>query len=306
MASALTTTAPLSSPIHHHDLHGPPIAGREKAKARDILTAIHTLMRIEHEQRLATPDERQALARFPGFGPVAKQIFPHPLADPLADPPILPYKDKGWEALGETLKALLTPEEYDSARRTTFNAFYTSPLVIRAVHDALARLGVPQGATVLEPGCGIGNFITYAPEGLRFIGVELDRISGRIARALHPEHDIRIENFRDTRLPEDRIDAVIGNVPFADKPRYEHHGQRYSLHDYFILKSLDAIKPGGVLALVTSHYTLDKQNADIRESLAGRADVLGAIRPKRVTTSFTLARNDAGSASLDHLEEQQL
>jgi hypothetical protein len=215
-------------------------------------------------------DERQALSCFPGFGPVALSLFPHPLTGR--------YKDDSWRTLGEELHALLSPEDYDSAKRTTYNAFYISPHVIRAMHDALARLGVPENATVLEPGCGIGNFITYAPEGLRFIGVELDRISGRIARALHPEHDIRIENFRDTRLPEDRIDAVIGNVPFADKPRYEHLGRRYALHDYFILKSLDAVKPGGVLALVTTHYTLDKQNAEIRESLADRADFIGAIR----------------------------
>src|SRR5437016_10910555 len=114
-------------------------------------------------------------------------------------------------------------------------------------------------------------------EGTRFIGVELDSISGRIAKALHPHADIRIENFRDTRLPEDRIDAVIGNVPFADL-KLDHHGQRFSLHDYFFAKSIDALKPGGVLALVPSPFTLDKQNAAIREYLAARSDFLGAIR----------------------------
>jgi hypothetical protein len=151
MASAVTTTAPLPSPIQRHDAHGPSIASGDKAKARDILSAIRTLQHIEQEQRPPTPDERQALARFPGFGPVAKQIFPYPLADLLADPPILPYKDKGWEALGEALKALLTPEEYDSARRTTFNAFYTSLLVIRAMHNALARLAFPRARPSLSP-----------------------------------------------------------------------------------------------------------------------------------------------------------
>jgi N12 class adenine-specific DNA methylase len=178
--------------------------------------------------------------------------------------------------LGEELKALLTPEEYDSAKRTTFNQFFTSPIVMKAMHEALARLGVPAGATVLEPGCGIGNFMSYAPEGMHFIGVEQDSVSGRIARALHPEADIRIQNFRDSRLPE--IDAVIGNVPFADKPKLDHKGQRYSLHDYFFAKSLDALKPGGVLALVTSHFSLDKQNAALREYIAAEADFLGAIR----------------------------
>ena len=115
------------------------------------------------------------------------------------------------------------------------------------------------------------------PKGMRFIGVELDSISGRIAKARHPDHDIRIENFRDTKLPEDRIDAVIGNVPFADL-KLDYHGQKLSLHDYFFAKSVDALKPGGVLALVTSHYTLDKQNAAIREYLGEKADFVGAIR----------------------------
>src|SRR5205823_2101594 len=119
---------------------------------------------------------------------------------------------------------LLTPEDYASARRTTFTAFYTSPLVIRAMHDALRHLGVPQDATVLEPGCGIGNFMALAP-ALHFIGVELDSLSGRLARVLYPGHDIRIEHFRDTRLPEGGMDAVIGNVPFADL-RLDYHGMR--------------------------------------------------------------------------------
>src|SRR5205085_3741362 len=113
-------------------------------------------------------------------------------------------------------------------------------------------------ATVLEPGCGTGNFISLGRAGMRFIGVELDRISGRIAKALHPAHDIRIENFRDTRLAEGSTDAVIGNVPFADL-KLDYRGQKLSLHDYFFAKSVDALKAGGVLALVTSHFTLDKQ-----------------------------------------------
>ena len=127
------------------------------------------------------------LARFAGFGPVALSIFPDPVTGK--------YKDAGWQALGEELKTLLTPEEYDSAKRTTFNAFYTSPTVIAAIHEAIARLGVPGNATILEPGCGTGNFMSQGSDGHRFIGVELDSISGRIARALHPEHDIRIESF---------------------------------------------------------------------------------------------------------------
>src|SRR5215467_7065203 len=172
------------------------------------------------------------------------------------------YKDAGWQQLGDELQALLSPGDYASAKRTTFTAFYTSPLVIRAMHAALRHLGVPQDATLLEPGCGIGNFMAHAPAGMRFIGVELDSLSGRIARVLHPGQDIRIENFRDTRLPEGRIDAVVGNVPFADV-KLEYRGQKLSLHDFFFAKSIDALKPGGVLALVSTHFTLDKQNGSL-------------------------------------------
>ena len=244
-------------------------ASGEKAKARAILAAIRTLQTIEQAQRPATPEERAVLARFPGFGPVALGIFPDPVTGR--------YKDATWQTLGEELRTLLAPEEYASARRTTFTAFYTSPLVIRAMHAALAHLGVPRDATVLEPGCGIGNFMALAPATMRFIGVELDSLSGRIARVLYPGHDIRIEHFRDTRLPEGRIDAVIGNVPFADL-RLDYRGMRLALHDFFLAKSLDALKPGGVLALVTSHYTLDKQDPALRAHLAQQADFLGAIR----------------------------
>ena len=247
----------------------PVVAGGEKAKARDILAAIRTLQRVEREHRTATDDERRALARFGGFGAVALSLFPDPVTGR--------YKDAGWQALGDDLKSLLTPEEYESAKRTTFNAFYTSPTVIAAMHRAVRRLGVPDGATVLEPGCGTGNFMGQAPTGMKFIGVELDSVSGRIARALHPGHDIRVENFRDTKLPDGRLDAVIGNPPFADV-RLDYRGTKMPLHDFFLAKSLDALKPGGILALVTSHFTLDKQNAATREHLADRADFLGAIR----------------------------
>jgi N12 class adenine-specific DNA methylase len=245
------------------------VASGAKTKARDIIAAIRTLQTVEREQRLASSDERDILARFGGFGAVALSLFPDPVTGR--------YKDAGWQTLGDELTSLLSPAEYDSAKRTTFNAFYTSPTVIDAIHAGVARLGVPDNALVLEPGCGVGNFLARAPAGQRFIGVELDGISGRIARALHPGHDIRIESFRDTRLPEGRIDAVIGNPPFADV-RLDYRGQKLPLHDFFIAKSLDALKPGGVLALVTSHYTLDKQNAATREEWASKADFVGAIR----------------------------
>jgi N12 class adenine-specific DNA methylase len=179
--------------------------------------------------------------------------------------------------MGEALQSLLTPEDYASAQRATFTAFYTAPVVMQAMHDALARLGLPPHTTVLEPGCGIGNFMGCAPEGMRFIGVEMDSLSGRIARALYPDHDIRLEQFRDTDIPQGRIDAVLGNVPFADV-KLVYRGDHLALHDYFLAKSLDALKPGGVMAVVTSHFTLDKQHPEIRARLAAQADFLGAIR----------------------------
>ena len=154
------------------------IAMGEKQKAHDILDAIRTLQQIETEQRPATPEERDILGKFPGFGAVALRLFPDPVTGQ--------YKDDSWKALGDELQSLLTPEEYDSAKRTTYTAFYTSPIVMQAMHEAMAQLGLPQEATVLEPGCGAGGFLSLAPEGQRYIGVEMDSLSGRIAKAIYP------------------------------------------------------------------------------------------------------------------------
>src|SRR5262249_36465897 len=182
------------------------------------------------------------------------------------------------------------------------------------MYEALGRFGVSRHATVLEPGCGIGNFMSMAPESMRFIGVEQDRISGRIARVLHPGHDIRIEDFQYPRLPENQIDAVIGNVPFADI-KLKYRGQNLSLHSYFIAKSTDALKPGGVLALVTSHFTLDQLNAGLREYVAERADFLGAIRlpsdafareGTRVVTDIVFLRNRAAGEPPNHIDPNWL
>ncbi|OWK39469.1 DEAD/DEAH box helicase family protein [Fimbriiglobus ruber] len=242
----------------------PTVAAGPMGKAKDLLAAIKTLKKLERLRCIPDDGEREVLSRFCGFGPVALHIFPDPVTGK--------YKD-GWEQIGEELRGLLTPEEYASVKRTTFSQFFTSPVVMAAMHEGLARLGVAPGATVLEPGAGIGRFMNQGDYA--YIGVELDSITGRIARLLHPKADIRIESVQDTRLPQ--LDAVIGNVPFADV-KLEHNGQRFSLHDYCFAKSVDSLKPGGVLALVTSHYTLDKQNTAIREYLADRADFLGAIR----------------------------
>ena len=246
----------------------PIFAPGEKGKARDLLAAVRTLQAAEGERRPATAEEQAVLARFPGFGPVALSIFPDPVTGR--------WKDAAWEALGTELRALLSEEEYASAKRTVFTAFYTSPVVIRAVFAALPRLGVPADARFLEPGCGGGNFLALAPATMRFVGVEKDGLSGRIARLRHPRHDVRVEDFRDTRFGEE-FDAVVGNVPFADL-KYDHRGRKLSLHDYFLAKSLDGLRPGGVLAAVTSRYTLDKQNGEARELMAERADFVGAVR----------------------------
>ncbi len=148
----------------------------EKGKANDILTAIEIINRINEAGREATAEEQDALARFGGFGAVALRLFPDPVTGK--------YKDAGWQALGEKLRSLLSPDDYDSAKRTTFNAFYTSPKVMTSMHQAMDRLGVPENGHVLEPGCGIGNFMGVAPDEMQFIGVELDRTSGRIAQGL--------------------------------------------------------------------------------------------------------------------------
>ena len=240
-----------------------PTSTGEKSKAREILSAIRILKQLERDQRQPTQAERHDLSLFGGFGAVALSIFPDPVSGRFKD---------GWQAIGDELKSLLTPEEYESAKRTTFSQFFTSPIVMNSMHEALSRLGVASDGLVLEPGCGVGRFMTGDH---RYIGVELDSISGRIARVLHPQADIRIENFRDTKLPP--LDAVIGNVPFADI-KLDLNGEKLSLHDFFIAKSVSSLKPGGVLAVVTSHYTMDKQNAAVRERLASQADFLGAIR----------------------------
>ncbi len=164
-----------------------PMASGEKAKAKDILAAVRIVKQLDREQRAVTFDERLILARFGGFGPVALSLFPHALTGK--------YKDESWKALGEELKSLLNLDEYESARRTTFNAFYTSPTVIHAIHSALCRLGVPSNALALEPGCGSGNFMAAAPREMRFIGVELDRISGRVAQLRHPIRTFALKTF---------------------------------------------------------------------------------------------------------------
>ena len=242
----------------------PAVAAGEKAKARDILAAIRTLKQIEQEQRPATRPGEAGPGPLRRFRPRRPFDLPRPRQRQLQRR-LLAGRRRGTPIAADA-------DEYASAKRTTFNAFYTSSTVIRAMYQALARLGVPDDGQVLEPGCGPGDFLPR-PKGDAVHRRRAGRVSGRIAKALHPGQDIRIENFRDTQAAR-KLDAVIGNVPFADV-KLEHRGQRFSLHDYFFAKSADALNPGGVLALVTSHYTLDKQNASLREQLADQADFSG-------------------------------
>lgn len=243
--------------------------GKEKLRAHVILDAIRIVDCLDLEQRKATPDERDVLRSFGGYGAVALRMFPDPVTGK--------YKDHDWQQLGEKLESLLSDADYQSAKRTTFSAFYTSPLVMTTIHHAIRRLGVPRDALVLEPGCGIGNFMGHAPEEMRFIGVELDRSSARIAQALYPQHDIRHESFEATKLAPGSIDAAIGNVPFGNL-KLRNQGTKLALHDFFLAKSVDALRPGGVLAFVISHFTLDKRDSYVRNYLDERADFLGAIR----------------------------
>ena len=253
-------------------LEGVQSASGAKGKARDLLAALRLLKLLEGmegEGRITSDEEKRILARFPGFGALANEIFP--------DPATGAFKP-GWETLGGELQELLSTEEYASAKRSTYNAFYTAQPVMQAIYAALAGFGVPaKGTRALEPGCAVGNFIGMAPPSMEFVGVEMETLSGRIARQLYPEANIRIEDFGETPLPEGSVDVVVGNVPFADLKR-THQGQKLPLHDYFFAKSLDGLREGGILALVTSRFTLDKLDPAFRDYLNERADFLGAIR----------------------------
>ena len=256
-----TTTAP------------PVIASGEKAKARDILAAIRTLQADRAGAAAGhRPDERQTLARFGGFGAVALSLFPDPVTGR--------YKDAGWQALGEELEvAARRPRNTTSAKRTTFNAFYTSPIVIAAMHEALAPPRRARRRHRARARLRHGQFPEPCPA--RACGSSASswtRISGRIARALHPGARHPHRELPRHEAARGRVDAVIGNLPFADVDSSTTAARSCRCTISSSPKSLDALKPGGVLALVTSHFTLDKQNAAVREYLAERADFLGAIR----------------------------
>ena len=240
--------------------------GGPKAKYQANVAAIKLLKYLEETTGQATPAQQEVLSRYVGWGGVPDAFDP--------DKP-------AWAAEYAELKELLTPEEYEAARASTLNAHYTSPTVIRAVYEAVEQMGFRTG-NILEPSCGVGNFFGMLPEsmaGSRLYGVELDGISGRIARQLYPKADITVAGFETTDR-RDFYDLAIGNVPFG---QYQVNDKAYNklgfnIHNYFFAKALDQVRPGGVVAFVTSRYTMDAKDSTVRRYLAQRAELLGAIR----------------------------
>ena len=256
-------TEPHNFRIQDNDLG----AGGPKAKYKANMEAIHLLQTLEQEERLATPEEQEILSRYVGWGGI---------------PQAFEENNSSWTNEYLELKNTLSPEEYSAARASTLNAFYTSPTVIRSMYEALENIGLKQG-NILEPSCGVGNFMGLIPESMnkaKMYGVELDPVSGRIARQLYQKNKIAIQGFEETDYPDSFFDCVIGNVPFGayqvSDRRYDRH--HFLIHDYFIAKSLDLVRPGGVVAVVTSSGTMDKQNPAVRQYFANRAELLGAIR----------------------------
>lgn len=256
-------TEPHNFRIQDNDLG----AGGPKAKYKANMEAIHLLQTLEKEERLATPEEQEILSRYVGWGGI---------------PQAFEENNSSWANEYLELKNTLSPEEYSAARASTLNAFYTSPTVIRSMYEVLENMGLKQG-NILEPSCGVGNFMGLIPESMskaNMYGVELDPVSGRIAKQLYQKNKIAVQGFEETSYPDSFFDCVIGNVPFGayqvSDRRYDRH--HFMIHDYFIAKSLDLIRPGGVVAVVTSSGTLDKQNPAVRQYIANRAELLGAIR----------------------------
>ena len=240
--------------------------GGAKARFRANMDAVTTLKRIEAEGRAATVDEQETLSRYTGWGAI---------------PEAFDDSKPEWRREFEELKAALTPEEYEAARGSTLNAHYTSPTVIRAIYDALGNMGF-EGGRILEPSMGVGNFFGLLPEsmvGSELHGVELDSITGRVAKQLYPEAEITVAGFETTNRPG-YYDLAVGNVPFGNyqvfDPEYNRLG--FSIHNYFATKMLDQVRPGGIVAFVTSRYTMDAKDESVRRYLAERGELLGAIR----------------------------
>lgn len=245
--------------------------GLPKERIEANLLAIRTLQELETEQRPATEAEQEILAEYVGWGGL-KQVFETTSS----------YYDE--------VKKLLFPEEYAAARESTLTAFYTPPAVIRAVYQELERIGITSGE-ILEPSCGIGTFLGLCPESMQnchFSGVELDSISGRIAQQLYPQSAIQVNGFEKTHFQDNAFVAAVGNVPFGDFSVYDaaYDSHHFLIHDYFFAKTLDKVCPGGIVALITSKGTMDKENASVRQYLAERAELLGAIRLPNTTFKY--------------------
>lgn len=267
-------------------------AGGPKAKYKANIEAIKTLKQIEGEQRLVTAAEQHVLARYVGWGGLA-QAFDR--------------GNESWQREYAELKELLTDEEYVSARASTPNAHYTSPEVIGAIYKALESFGFA-GGTMLEPAMGVGYFFSQIPERMRssmLYGIELDSLSGRIAQKLYPIADIRVQGFEQAQLPDNFFDVAVGNVPFGDYKLHDRRYDKYNLqiHDYFFAKTLDKVRPGGVIAFVTSKGTLDKENGSFRRYLAERAELIGAIRLPN--TAFRQIANTEVAADILFLQKRE-
>ena len=241
--------------------------GGAKEKFRNNMAAINLLHEIEIENRLATPEEQEVLSQYVGWGGLSMAFDEHNAA---------------WAEEFKELYASLSPEEYRAAMESTLTAFYTPPVVIKAMYDALDRLGFSQG-NILEPSCGTGNFFGLLPESMqnsKLHGVEIDSLTGRIAKQLYQKANIAIEGFEKTNLPDDHFDVVLGNVPFGEirvnDSRY--NAQKFLIHDYFFAKALDKVRAGGVVMFITSKGTMDKASPEVRKYIAQRAELLGAIR----------------------------
>ena len=241
--------------------------GSPREKFNNNVEAIRVLKKCEEENRFATPQEQEILSKYVGWGGL---------------PQAFDEKDSSWSNEYGILKNLLDEKEYSQARGSTLTAFYTPPVVIRSMYKALENMGLKTG-NILEPSCGVGNFIGMLPDSLencKLYGVELDSISGRITRQLYQKSTVAVQGYEDTNLPNSFFDVAVGNVPFGDfkvlDKKYDKH--KFLIHDYFFAKTLDKVRPGGVIAFITSKGTLDKENPSVRKYIAQRADLLGAIR----------------------------
>ena len=257
-----------SEPRHNYRITEDTLGvGGAKEKFRNNMAAINLLHELELENRLATPEEQEILSKYVGWGGLSMAFDENNAA---------------WADEFKELYASLSPEEYRAAMESTLTAFYTPPVVIKGMYEALERLGFSEGS-ILEPSCGTGNFFGLLPDtmaGSKLHGVEIDPLTGKIAKQLYQKANIAVQGFEETKLPDDHFDVVIGNVPFGDfkvnDSRY--NAQKFLIHDYFFAKALDKVRAGGVIAFITSKGTMDKASPEIRKYIAQRAELLGAIR----------------------------